>query len=193
MGRPYRWGSDREVAAARQGTALLRAVHAAACAVLDAWVAGLAASRWRSCPAWLEPSARGKSRSWPSTRPAAAPTRHPGRNVLTGKVKPLGTASATSPTTTKAAAAALRRQVTHSPHRKTGRALPTLDGEEPLKQTTAQASSTNANHRPESRSHRTCSRLQQLNHDSDRSTRQRCRPNLVDDSTPRRAIRGRIP
>jgi hypothetical protein len=52
-------------------------------------------------------------------------------NVLTGKVKPLGTASATSPTTT-AAAAALRRQVTHSPHRKTARALPTLGGEEPL-------------------------------------------------------------
>ena len=51
--------------------------------------------------------------------------------MLTGKVKPLGTASATSPTTT-AAAAALRRQVTHSPHRKTARAFPTLDGEEPL-------------------------------------------------------------
>jgi hypothetical protein len=50
--------------------------------------------------------------------------------VLTGKVKPLGTASATSPTPT-AAAAALRRQVAHSPHRNTARALPTLGGEEP--------------------------------------------------------------
>jgi hypothetical protein len=62
-----------------------------------------------------------------------------------------------------------------------------------LKQITAQASSTNANHRPEARSHRTCSRLKQLNQDSDRSILHRCRPSRVDDSTPRRAIRGRIP
>jgi hypothetical protein len=62
-----------------------------------------------------------------------------------------------------------------------------------LKQTTAQATSTNANHRTESRSHRTPSRRQQLNQDSDRSTFHRCRPSRVDDSTPRRAIRGPIP
>jgi hypothetical protein len=42
-----------------------------------------------------------------------------------------------------------------------------------LPQTSAQASSTNAKNRPESRSQRTCSRLKQLNHDSARSTRQR--------------------
>jgi hypothetical protein len=66
-------------------------------------------------------------------------------------------------------------------------------GESRLKQTTAQASSTKANHRPESRSHRTCSRLKQLNHDSARSTIHRCRPSLVEDSTPRRAIGARIP
>ena len=51
-----------------------------------------------------------------------------------------------------------------------------------MKQTTAQASSTNANHRPASRSHRTPSRRQQLNQDSDRSTRQRWRPSLTEDS-----------
>jgi hypothetical protein len=62
-----------------------------------------------------------------------------------------------------------------------------------LKQTTAQATSTNANHRTESRSHRTPSRRQQLNQDSDRSTFHRCRPSRVDDSTARRAIRGPIP
>jgi hypothetical protein len=62
-----------------------------------------------------------------------------------------------------------------------------------LKQTTAQATSTNANHRSESRSQRIPSRRQQLNHDSDRSTFHRCRPSRVEDSTPRRAIRGRIP
>jgi hypothetical protein len=39
-----------------------------------------------------------------------------------------------------------------------------------LKQTTAQATSTNAKHRPESRSHRIWSRRQQLSQDSDRST-----------------------
>jgi hypothetical protein len=61
-----------------------------------------------------------------------------------------------------------------------------------LKQITAQATSTNANHRPEARSHRTWSR-QQLNQDSDRSILHRCRPSRVEDSTPRRAIRGRIP
>jgi hypothetical protein len=48
-----------------------------------------------------------------------------------------------------------------------------------LKQTTAQATSTNANHRPESLSHRTCNRRQQLSHDSDRSTFHRCRPSRV--------------
>jgi hypothetical protein len=42
----------------------------------------------------------------------------------------------------------------------------------------AQATSTNANHRTESRSHRTCRRLKQPSHDSDRSTFQRCRPSL---------------
>jgi hypothetical protein len=47
---------------------------------------------------------------------------------------------------------------------------------------TAPASSINANHRSLSRSHRTRSRRQQLNHDSDRSTRQRWRPSRVDDS-----------
>jgi iron complex transport system substrate-binding protein len=43
-----------------------------------------------------------------------------------------------------------------------------------LKHTTAQATSTNANHRPASRSQRTCNRLKQLSHDSARSTFQRC-------------------
>jgi hypothetical protein len=62
-----------------------------------------------------------------------------------------------------------------------------------LQPTIAQASRTNANHRPESRSHRTCSRLKQLSHDSDRSTYQRWRPSLADDSIPRRAIRAVIP
>jgi hypothetical protein len=62
-----------------------------------------------------------------------------------------------------------------------------------LKHTTAQATSTNANHRPESLSQRTCSRLKQLNQDSDRSTRQRWRPSRVDDSICRRAIRDLIP
>jgi hypothetical protein len=61
-----------------------------------------------------------------------------------------------------------------------------------LKQSTAQATSRNANHRPQSRSQRTCSRRQQLNQDSDRSIFHRCRPSLVEDSTPRRAIRGLI-
>jgi hypothetical protein len=61
-----------------------------------------------------------------------------------------------------------------------------------LKQITAQATSRNANHRPQSRSQRTCSRRQQLNQDSDRSIFHRCRPSLVEDSTPRRAIRGLI-
>jgi hypothetical protein len=51
----------------------------------------------------------------------------------------------------------------------------------------------NANQRPESLSHRSCSRRQQPSHDSDRSTRQRWRPSRVDNSIPRRAIRGRIP
>ena len=77
--------------------------------------------------------------------------------------------------------------------RRAGQALVPNLAESRLKPTTAQASSTNANHRPESRSHRTWSRRQQLSHDSDRSTRQRYRPSLVEDSTPRRAIRGRIP
>jgi len=62
-----------------------------------------------------------------------------------------------------------------------------------LQQTIAHASSTNANHRPESRSQRTCNRLKQLNQDSDRSTLQRWRPSRAEDSTPRRAIRGMIP
>jgi hypothetical protein len=61
-----------------------------------------------------------------------------------------------------------------------------------LKQTIAEASSTNANHRPGPRSHRTPSRLKQLSHDSDRSIH-RWRPSLVDGSIPRRAIRGLIP
>jgi hypothetical protein len=61
-----------------------------------------------------------------------------------------------------------------------------------MKQTTAQAGSTIANHRPASRFHRACSRCQQLNQDSDRSTFRRCRPSHAEDSTPRRAIRGRI-
>jgi hypothetical protein len=42
-----------------------------------------------------------------------------------------------------------------------------------LQHTTAQASNTNANHRPGIWSQRIGSRLKQLNHDSDRSTRQR--------------------
>jgi hypothetical protein len=62
-----------------------------------------------------------------------------------------------------------------------------------LKQTTAQASSTNANQRPEFQSHRTPSRRQQLSHDSDRSTFRRCRPSRTNASIPPRAIRGRIP
>jgi hypothetical protein len=62
-----------------------------------------------------------------------------------------------------------------------------------LQQMIAHATSTKAKNRPESRSQRTCSRLKQLNHDSDRSTRQRWRPSRVDDSTPRRAIRDLIP
>jgi hypothetical protein len=62
-----------------------------------------------------------------------------------------------------------------------------------LKHTTAQANTTNANHRPASRSHRTCSRRQQLNHDSERSTFQRCRPSRDEDSICRRAIRAVIP
>jgi hypothetical protein len=62
-----------------------------------------------------------------------------------------------------------------------------------LKQITAQATSTNANHRPQSRSHHTWSHLKQFTHDSVRSTRQRRRPSRVEDSTPSRAIRGRIP
>jgi hypothetical protein len=62
-----------------------------------------------------------------------------------------------------------------------------------LKQTTAQASSTNANHRPESRSHRTCRRRQLLSQDNARSIFQRWRPSRVEDSIPRRAIRGLIP
>jgi hypothetical protein len=74
-----------------------------------------------------------------------------------------------------------------------GQALVLNLAERRLKQTTAQATSTNANHRSESRSQRTPSRRQQLNHDSDRSTFHRCRPSRVEDSTPRRAIRGRIP
>jgi hypothetical protein len=40
---------------------------------------------------------------------------------------------------------------------------------------------------------RTCSRLKQLSHDSERSTFQRWRPSLADDSTCRRAIRALIP
>jgi hypothetical protein len=55
-------------------------------------------------------------------------------------------------------------------------------------QADAAGEDTCANHRPESLSHRSCSRRQQLNHDSDRSTRQRWRPSRVDDSIPRRAI-----
>jgi hypothetical protein len=51
-----------------------------------------------------------------------------------------------------------------------------------LKLTIAQASSTNAKNRPESRSHRTASRRQQLNHDNARSTFHRCRPSRADDS-----------
>jgi hypothetical protein len=68
-----------------------------------------------------------------------------------------------------------------------------LAGFSRLQQTNAQASSTNANHRPLSRSQRTCRRLKQLNHDSARSTFHRCRPSRVDGSIPRRAIRGLIP
>ena len=48
-----------------------------------------------------------------------------------------------------------------------------LDDQSLVRHTTAQATSTNANHRPESRSQRTCRRRQQLNQDSDRSTFQR--------------------
>ena len=62
-----------------------------------------------------------------------------------------------------------------------------------LQHTIEQATSTNANHRPESRSQRTCKRRQQLNQASDRSTFQRCRPSRAEESTPSRAIRGRIP
>jgi len=62
-----------------------------------------------------------------------------------------------------------------------------------LQQTSAHASSTNANQRSEQRSQRTCRRRQQLSHDNARSTRQRCRPSRVEDSIPRRAIRGLIP
>jgi hypothetical protein len=61
-----------------------------------------------------------------------------------------------------------------------------------LEHMTAQATSTNANHRAESGSQRTCSCLKQLSHDSDRSTFQRCSPSRAEDSTPRRAIRGPI-
>jgi hypothetical protein len=61
-----------------------------------------------------------------------------------------------------------------------------------LTQTSAQATSTKAKHRPPSRSSAPGSRLKQLSHDSARSTFHRCRPSRVDDSTPRRAIRGRI-
>ena len=56
------------------------------------------------------------------------------------------------------------------------RRVASLAGQSRLKQTTAQASSTNADHRPESRSHRTCRRRQQLSHDNARSTFQRWRP-----------------
>jgi hypothetical protein len=73
-----------------------------------------------------------------------------------------------------------------------GQALVVNLAESRLKQITAQATSRNANHRPQSRSQRTCSRRQQLNQDSDRSIFYRCRPSLVEDSTPRRAIRGLI-
>jgi hypothetical protein len=62
-----------------------------------------------------------------------------------------------------------------------------------LQQVSAQATRTNANHRSEPRSHRICNRRQQLDHDSARSTFHRCRPSRADDSTPRWAIRGRIP
>jgi hypothetical protein len=63
-----------------------------------------------------------------------------------------------------------------------------------LKQTTAQASSTNANQRPESRSHRTWSRRQQLSHDSARSNLPLVSPKpRADGSIPRRAIREVIP
>jgi hypothetical protein len=62
-----------------------------------------------------------------------------------------------------------------------------------LKQVSVQATSTKVKNRSESRSQRTCSRLKQLNQDSARSTFHRCRPSRTDDSTPRRAIRGRIP
>jgi len=73
-----------------------------------------------------------------------------------------------------------------------GQALVVNLAESRLKQITAQATSRNSNHRPASRSQRTCSRRQQLNQDSDRSTFHRCRPSLIEDSTPRRAIRGLI-
>jgi hypothetical protein len=49
-----------------------------------------------------------------------------------------------------------------------------------LQQVSAQATNTNANHRPESQSQRTCNRRQQLNHDSARSTFHRCRPSRLD-------------
>jgi hypothetical protein len=62
-----------------------------------------------------------------------------------------------------------------------------------LQQTSAQASSTKANHRPAARSQRTCNRRKQLSPDSVRSTFHRCRPSRAADSTPRRAIRGLIP
>ena len=68
-----------------------------------------------------------------------------------------------------------------------------MAGPSRLKHTTAQATSTKANHRPASRSQRTCNRRKQLSHDSARSTFQRWRPSLVEDSTWRRAIRAAIP
>ena len=75
VGRPYRWGSDREVAAARQGTALLRARPC--CSLrrvgrLGGWSGGVAVAEL-SClagtvSAW-------EVEVWPSIRLAAAPTR----------------------------------------------------------------------------------------------------------------------
>src|SRR5829696_10445434 len=58
---------------------------------------------------------------------------------------------------------------------------------------TAQARSTTATHRAESRPHRTYSRPKQRNHDSDLLDSPAVAPCRVDDSIPRRAIRAVIP
>ena len=90
-------------------------------------------------------------------------------------------------------AAALARRLQHDEWPRSAPVILQVRSYSRLKQVSAQATSTKAKNRPESRSHRTCSRRQQLSHDSARSIFQRCRPSRADDSTPRRAIRGRIP